>query len=111
MTYKPEPNSSVSHGTMRTQDLLRCFANELGRFEPLAEHSISEAHFYADRLDRLDFQGKDDTATHDQAAYCLAELFDALGQHVPDGCYFGSHPGDGSDYGYWQAEIDEEDGE
>lgn len=34
----------------------------------------------------------------------LYELFDTLNDIAPDGCYFGAHPGNGSDMGFWLTE-------
>ena len=35
------------------------------------------------------------------ADWLMDDLFDALEECAPKGHYFGSHPGDGSDLGFW----------
>lgn len=104
MTYTPAPNSSVSTGTLKTDDLLRAFSAELRRFpDPTRfDHVLGEADFWAERY----AQSLDDDVTQENAAYCLDELVDTLSQLAPTGCYFGAHPGDGADFGYWQPEED-----
>src|ERR1039458_1517376 len=47
---------------------------------------------------------KDEYYASEDADYDLESLFDALEAYAPEGFYFGSHPGDGCDYGYWLSE-------
>lgn len=45
----------------------------------------------------------------ENADWDLEALFDALDHYALPGFYFGAHPGDGSDYGYWLSESFVED--
>ena len=99
---------TVSRATMRNQDLIPCFLEVLEKLDP---------NGYAGYLDGLEsenyildvFLNLDDDHefwySMDATEICC-ELFDLLGEHAPDGYYFGAHVGDGSDYGFWP--IDDE---
>lgn len=76
---------TVSSATMRTEDLYDAFTSELERLD-----SKRYLQFVLDKSEDPDEQ--------------IEELFDILNQYAPDGCYFGAHPGDGCDYGFWKFE-------
>ncbi|MEO5047005.1 hypothetical protein ABH029_25870 [Bacteroides thetaiotaomicron] len=40
----------------------------------------------------------------DDAAGLLESLFDTLDSCSPEDYYFGAHPGNGSDYGFWKMD-------
>jgi len=82
-------NQTISHGTMRPEDLIPKFLEVLEELNP----KVSES---AKRWNEL--------AIEEAQSQFLSELFDLLDQEAPEGFYFGSHPGDGSDYGFWQME-------
>jgi hypothetical protein len=109
----PTNIGSVSSGTMRTEDLIPDFIYELRRQVPLTRE-----HRKLIRGIELDIRnhtphGKD--ASHsaywdlDQAGEDLGELMDALDTYAPPYFYFGAHPGDGADYGFWLSESFRED--
>ena len=109
---------TVISGTMRAEDLIPAFVNELSaRAE---DHSLSGGILqrdasksrYASTQDMLagieeaqESYGEDYYGS-DQASYDLDWLFEALNSYAPGGHYFGAHPGDGADYGYWAIEED-----
>lgn len=110
---------SISSGTMRNIDLIETFANEL---EYLREHNrknsdldhasllklINEAREWLSQNEDNgdDYTGPDHFCDGDEM---LCDLADALEQFAGPYVYFGSHPGDGADFGYWPSmdSIDE----
>jgi len=100
-------NKTCSRATMRNQDLIPalltwhrdvCPDEYAGLmacpFGPIPSHAQDD-----DRDDWWD--------SEDATALC-SQLFDDLDAVAPAGYYFGAHPGDGSDFGYWQVESDDE---
>jgi len=93
---------SVSSGTMKSKDLIPSF---VGALEYLADGSTDLTMAITNRIEFADDDYNDyDYYASDAAGFDLEELFDALAEYAPDGCYFGAHCGDGADYGFWQAE-------
>lgn len=90
-------NVTVSHGTLREADLIPAF-------EELLE-SAGVAYDRPACVDRLLNGDHLSTSEWEEASYYLNEgLFDLLNEIAPEGTYFGAHPGDGSDFGFWQCE-------
>jgi hypothetical protein len=85
------PLGTVSHGTMRTEDLLEAFAWELKSFDP--DHQLL--------LETQDIFDKENFDSED-ASYLVNELLpDALQEFCPPFVYFGTLEGDASDFGFW----------
>lgn len=84
---------TISHGTMRPEDLIPAFASELENLDDLNEYKdlIKEANEFSD------WDSED-------AIWLLDSLFDALDDYAPADCYFGANEGDGADYGFWPVE-------
>jgi hypothetical protein len=89
---------TISHGTMRPEDLIPTFASVLDDLVENGEHTalVAEANSIED------FESE-------EADAILESLFDALQESAPAYAYFGAHPGDGSDYGFWLHEDFEYD--
>jgi hypothetical protein len=88
---------SVSRGTMRVEDLLPAFIDAI----PDPDRRVR----FEDELRRFDFMAGDQQEEMDDL---LDTLFEVLNEYVPEGHYFGSHPGASADYGVWPVEAVED---
>jgi hypothetical protein len=84
---------TVSHATLRNEDLLEAFAGELESC--LERVGKNEAH--SKLVEEASSVDPDDEGACD----VVQDLMDALEEYAPPFCYFGAHPGDGSDFGWW----------
>lgn len=93
------PFGTISHGTMRNEDLIPTFTRTL-------ESLATESH----RLD--EFKSLIETANNfedfdsEEASDLTVSLFEALHELAPPNFYFGAHVGDGTDYGFWSVSED-----
>ena len=83
---------SISHGTLRNEDLLEAFAYELACLADIDDKQAAE--LVRDARAVTDFDSE-------QASELVEALLDALNELAPAFCYFGTHEGDGSDFGFW----------
>jgi hypothetical protein len=74
------------------QSLLSEFRNLVG--EAVEFHELNDDGYSSAYVDSVETDAQE----------IIVELFDALDQLSPEGFYFGSHPGDGSDFNYWDIE-------
>lgn len=95
---------TVISGTMRTQDLIPAFLDTLEEVWPAAYEGYMAAAFPPVPAYVYDEGDDSDWWESEDAVYLLDALFDQLNEAAPDGYYFGAHPGDGSDYGFWPIE-------
>jgi hypothetical protein len=90
---------SISHGTLRTEDLLSSFADALEYLADTNAQAIgNDEHVkYAQLIE--DARNPDNTDAEPEEL--VEELIDALQEFAPPYSYFGAHEGDGADFGFW----------
>ena len=104
-TIKPFQLGSISHGTLRTEDLLEAFAdvlNSLDKTNPLIAEAL-DLIAIGDKWNDHDEPTIDWTDDQEESAFILVNesLPDALQELCPPFIYFGTLEGDGSDFGFW----------
>ncbi len=99
-------NVSLSHATMRNEDLIPAFFRFLEEHDPKeAESLLADYPYFAEfaATGSWSFIGEKWYLSQEADYLCMA-LFTEIDAIAPDGYYFGAHPGDGSDYGFWECE-------
>lgn len=92
---------SISHGTLRSEDLVPALADELRRLRGALPRDMANNV-------RAFNAGKYDT-DHGCDVELVNDLCDALNEYAPDYGYFGAHPDDGADFGFWLSENWQQD--
>lgn len=95
---------SVIHGTHRYEDLIPAFTKILEKYAP--EKAAQLRKEYGDVYDAVELGAICLDLCLDGYIWLVEDLFDALNELAPEGYYFGAHPGDGSDFGFWEVDSD-----
>ena len=98
---------SVSHGTLRNQDLIPAFLDAVSFLAPAVYEQMTMGMHPC--VPQYAWEDDDHEWWYTESAYWVLEQLDeTLNDYAPDGFYFGAHEGDGSDFGFWRL-IDEEE--
>jgi hypothetical protein len=95
---------SISHATMRNEDLIPCFRDELETLLSRQSRRFKRKEYRA-TIREADKIIKSEDWDSEAADYALDALFGALEAFAPPYTYFGAHEGDGSDYGFWLGDF------
>lgn len=97
---------TLIEGTHRPEDLIPAFYEELRRVDPPTAGQVGDDEADEEILESLDIEGEEEIPEHlvEPARELLEWLFDKLNEAAStEDMYFGAHPGDGSDFGYWKV--------
>jgi hypothetical protein len=97
-------SGSIISATLREQDLIPAFEGVLD--------IAGEEYERPSSVDKLLLgQSLTDDEAEEVAFYLNETLFDMLDEIAPEGTCFGSHPGDGADFGFWEEDVEKDDDE
>jgi hypothetical protein len=100
---------TVSHGTMRAEDLVPTFLAVYRDLRPQFWSDVSKEYRPLLEVMGSRYVQEYSERYYEDLDYLLSELFDYLNACSPDGYYFGAIEGDGCDYGFWAVESEDED--
>lgn len=94
-----ELDQTVIRATLRPQDLIPAFLEVIRETPEYLQ--IINSNNYAVITDAGADEYDERWESEDISYLLNEELFDILNHYAPDGYYFGSIEGDGSDFGFW----------
>lgn len=93
---------SISHGTLRNEDLIEAFSGHLEVLLDMQQtDSYDPEHKHAKIMMEAQSLGEDFDYDSELASDIVEELSTTLEEYAPPFCYFGATEGDGSDFGFW----------
>lgn len=105
---------TISHGTLRNEDLISAFESELQYLDSSESSPLAAiiARYRDGSGDAMPSEDDNPVAWEEwyeteSASEYINDLADALNDMAPVFCYFGSLEGDGSDFGFWPMDIKE----
>ena len=99
-----EASGTVIHGTLLPEELLQAFLAQLEAMDGKRASEIRKEYAAVVVYLPGEIPQGDGQSLAMQAAWMLETLHEALNACAPEGLFFGSHPGDGSDFGFWPIE-------
>ena len=100
-------NVTISEGTLLNVDLIKVFVEALRS----ADSGVFDALFLSNGHQWVPSYALEDNDSDwwdsEDAEALLDDLTSALEDVAPEGCYFGTQPGDGACFGFWEMEMEE----
>ena len=92
---------TLIHGTLRDEDLLQAFSDELARINKtrFSEVTKANAHLFSESANLTAAQIVEELGEY--VTDVINDLMYALNESAPPHTYFGAIEGDGSDFGFW----------
>lgn len=101
--FKTPQVGSISEGTLDPVDLIEAFADTINELDETGHFSDETAAALAFIEEDVPSDPDEASAFDDELEYMLAKMMEILDELAPPYCYFGAHPGDGADYGFWPS--------
>ena len=95
---------SVSHGTLRPQDLMPAFLSALADLRQPIPGNIEATkymEYVGDMFTTAAIDEDDEFWDSEEVQFDMDDLIEALNNNLPPFVYFGTLEGDGSDFGFW----------
>jgi len=98
-------NGTVIYGTLRNQDLLPEFVATALEINP--DKTLYRLSEFLPNMRALIYEHDHPWWQSDDAVHALDAVIDLLNEYAPEGIYFGAHPDDGADFGFWRVNDDD----